>query len=115
MAPAADGLARHLAGVALRDPAVPVWTSVDARPVRDAADVRALLVRQLTAPVGWEETAREVTTGAALALEVGPGKVLTGLLRRIRPEVGAVAIGEPDDVEAARAALAGVAAHEGAA
>src|SRR5262249_19190356 len=87
MAPAAAGLARHLDGVAFTDPALRVWTSVEARPVRDAADARALLVRQVTAPVRWEETARGVADGAALAFEVGPGKVLTGLLRRIRPEV----------------------------
>ena len=106
MAPAAEGLAAHLAGVTLHDPATPVWTSVEARPVRDAADVRALLVRQLTAPVRWEETVRALPD-ATLAVEVGPGKVLTGLFRRIRPGTVAVTFGGPDELAAVHAALAG--------
>jgi [acyl-carrier-protein] S-malonyltransferase len=115
MAPAAEGLARHLGGIVLREPEVPVWTSVEARPVHAAAELRDLLVRQLTAPVRWEETARGLTVGAALALEVGPGRVLTGLLRRIRPEVATLGFGEPADVAAARVALHDVAARGSAA
>jgi [acyl-carrier-protein] S-malonyltransferase len=86
MAPAAAGLERWLSGVALAPPGLPVWTSVEARPIRDADDVRRLLVRQVTAPVRWEDTVRGIAgTGATLALEVGPGRTLTGLLRRVAP------------------------------
>lgn len=115
MAPAADGLARHLDGVDFRAPAVPVWTSVEARRVGGAHEIRDLLVRQVTAPVRWEDTVRGITADATLAVEVGPGKVLTGLLRRIRPEVDGVTFAGPDDVAPVRAALAARVAREGAA
>jgi [acyl-carrier-protein] S-malonyltransferase len=107
MAPAADGLARVLDGAAIRDPAIPVVTSVEARPVRGAADVRALLVAQLTAPVRWEATIDALDAYApGLALEPGPGNVLTALLKRLRPAVPCIAVGDPAGVEAARGALA---------
>jgi [acyl-carrier-protein] S-malonyltransferase len=106
MAPAATGLARVLAGVRFATPRVPVWTSVDARPVRGAAELPELLVRQLTAPVRWEETVRAVAgLGATVALEVGPGRVLTGLLRRTVPGLAAVPTGDPDGVARARERL----------
>ena len=107
MAPAAEGLARVLDGATIRDPAVPVVTSVEARPVRGAADVRALLVAQLTAPVRWEATIDALDAYApALALEPGPGAVLTGLLKRLRPALPCIAVGDPAGVDAARGALA---------
>jgi [acyl-carrier-protein] S-malonyltransferase len=108
MAPAAAGLARWLEGVRFREPAVPVYTSVEARPVTGAAELRDLLVRQLTAPVRWEETVLAlVRAGARLALETGPGRVLVGLLRRIAPEVSGLAAGDRDGIARAREALAG--------
>ena len=107
MAPAAEGLARHLRAVTFRDPALPVLTSVEARRVRDAADAHELLVRQVTAPVRWEETMRALaTTGAGLALEVGPGRVLCGLLRRSVPGLKGMAAGDVDGIRRAREALA---------
>jgi [acyl-carrier-protein] S-malonyltransferase len=107
MAPAAAGLASYLANVSFRDPAVPVWTSVEARPVVGAAELRDLLVRQVTAPVRWEATVRGVAAlGATAALEVGPGRVLVGLLRRIVPGLPAIAVGDVEGVERARGALA---------
>jgi [acyl-carrier-protein] S-malonyltransferase len=106
MEPAAAGLARHLAGVAFRDPALPVWTSVEARPVRGAAELPGLLARQVTAPVRWEETVRGVAgLGATVALEVGPGRVLTALLKRIAPNVRGVPAGDPEGLARAREAL----------
>jgi [acyl-carrier-protein] S-malonyltransferase len=107
MAPAAAGLASYLANVTFRDPAVPVWTSVEARPVVGAAELRDLLVRQVTAPVRWEATVRGVAAlGAAAALEVGPGRVLVGLLRRIVPGLPGIPVGDVEGVERARGALA---------
>jgi [acyl-carrier-protein] S-malonyltransferase len=65
--------------------------------------VRTLLVRQLTAPVRWEATVRGVADGgASLALEVGPGRVLTGLLRRVAPSVVGVPAGDAEGIRHAR-------------
>lgn len=107
MEPAATGLAAWLGGVTLAAPQRPVLTSVEARPVRDADDVRALLVRQVTAPVRWEDTARVLTgDGATVAIEVGPGKVLSGLMRRITPGLPSVPAGDPAGIARAKEALA---------
>jgi len=97
MAPAADGLARHLENVTVNDPTIPIVTSVDARAVRDAADVRELLVRQVTAPVRWEDAARAlVALGPTVAIETGPGRILAGLMKRIAPELPVVVAFEID-------------------
>jgi [acyl-carrier-protein] S-malonyltransferase len=107
MAPAADGVARFLGSVHLRAPRVPVVTSVDARPIRTADEIPDLLVRQLTAPVRWEETVRCLAgLGATLALETGPGRVLSGLARRIAPSLTAVPAGDVAGIARAREALA---------
>jgi len=107
MEPAAAGLARHLAGVRFRDPAIPVVTSVEARPVRSAAEIAGLLVRQVTAAVRWEETVGVLAgLGATLALETGPGRVLAGLVTRIAPEVAALPAGDVDALTHAREVLA---------
>jgi [acyl-carrier-protein] S-malonyltransferase len=107
MEPAAVGLARHLEAVAFREPAVPVWTSVEARPVTGAAELPALLVHQVTLPVRWEETMRSLATlDPSLVLEVGPGRVLAGLLRRIAPSLRVLPAGDADAIAKAREALA---------
>lgn len=104
MAPAAAGLERWLGGVRCAAPSTPVWTTVEARPVRDAAEIPGLLVRQLTEPVQWEATARGlVGLGPTLVCEVGPGRVLTKLLDRMGLEVRGAAVGDPADVERLRA------------
>src|SRR5262245_38207453 len=106
MAPAADGVARFLTNVALHDPQLPVVTSVAARPVRDRADVAALLVEQVTAPVRWEETMAALRAfQPSRALEVGPGRVLTGLARRLWPELPCQSVGDAAGVAKATEAL----------
>ena len=106
MEPAAAGLARHLAGVRFGVPAVPVFTSVEARRVAATEDISGLLVRQVTLPVRWEETVRAMLPlEPTLALEVGPGRVLTGLLRRIAPAVAGVPAGDVDGIAKARELL----------
>jgi [acyl-carrier-protein] S-malonyltransferase len=106
MAPAAAGLARHLAGVRFATPRVPVWTSVEARPVAGAAELPVLLVRQLTRPVRWEETVVGMAAlGATVALETGPGRVLGGLFRRTVPDIPVVAAGDLAGVARARELL----------
>jgi [acyl-carrier-protein] S-malonyltransferase len=103
MAPAAAGLERWLARVPLAPPRMPVWTSVEARPIRDPEDARALLVRQVTLPVRWEETVRGIADlRPAIALEVGPGRVLTGLLRRVAPAVEGLPAGDAEALRRAR-------------
>jgi len=86
MESAREGLRRALAETPIRDAAIPVYATVTAAPVRTADEIRSLLERQITSPVRWEETVRAmVRDGAAAFHEVGPGKVLQGLIRRIDP------------------------------
>jgi [acyl-carrier-protein] S-malonyltransferase len=107
MAPAAAGLARHLEGVAFSAPRVPVWTSVEARPVSGAAELPDLLVRQVTSPVRWEETVLGMAgIGATVALETGPGRVLTGLLKRTVATLPCVPAGDLAGIEKAREMMA---------
>lgn len=83
MRPAAERLAAALEAVPIRDPEVPVITNVTAEPVRQAAEIRRLLVEQVTRPVQWTQSVRRmVQEGVDTFLEVGPGKVLSGLIRR---------------------------------
>jgi [acyl-carrier-protein] S-malonyltransferase len=106
MRPAADGLAAFLEQVTFRDPRIPVVTSVEGRPVRDAEDAAALLVTQVTAPVRWAETMAAVRSFTPpLALEVGPGRVLTGLARRLSPGLPCHPVGDRTAVDRAVQAL----------
>lgn len=88
MKPADNRLAEALAGVPMSPPRVPVWSNVDARPHDDPEEIRALLVRQVVQPVLWEDTMRGMlAAGAGRFYEIGPGKVLKGLLKRIDRKV----------------------------
>jgi [acyl-carrier-protein] S-malonyltransferase len=81
---AEEGLRTRLAGIGFGDPAFPVVSNVTASPVTDADEARRLLVEQLTAPVRWTESVRTMLQmGAERFLEIGPGKVLSGMLKRI--------------------------------
>lgn len=106
MAPAQAGLAAALATAALAEPLVPVIANASALPVRTAAEARTLLVDQLTAPVRFVES---VQTAAALVpnarwIEIGPGSVLAGLVKKSIPGVSVTSLGTADDVEAFLAA-----------
>jgi [acyl-carrier-protein] S-malonyltransferase len=95
------GLEAQLAGVPLAPPGFPVISNVTAQPVTDAAVARRLLVGQLTSPVRWTASMRTMLAGGASRfLELGPGNVLSGLLRRIERGVDVSALGEPDQVGA---------------
>jgi [acyl-carrier-protein] S-malonyltransferase len=84
MKPADERLAEALASVELRSPRVPVWSNVDARPHTDPTEIRNLLVRQVLQPVRWEETVRQLlSNGVEQFYEIGPGRVLAGLLKRV--------------------------------
>jgi [acyl-carrier-protein] S-malonyltransferase len=84
MQPAADHLRAVLAPLAVREPSFPVISNVAARPYRNAEEIKDLLVRQVVSPVRWEECVQQVAVlGYREAIEVGPGRVLSGLVKRI--------------------------------
>lgn len=105
--PAVERFAARLEATALATPRFTYVSAVDAQPHADPAEIRALLGRQLACPVRWHETVRTLLTRkVGLLLECGPGKVLTGLNRRIerRPEVQCLPMEDAASIEAARAA-----------
>lgn len=106
MKPAEERLASDLANVVLQDPRVTVYANVDARPVTDAARAKATLLEQVSRPVRFiDEIQRMVDDGVTLFVEVGPGKVLTGLVARITDRAKAISVQTPADFEAARVAI----------
>jgi len=101
MAPALDGLREALGSADFADPAFPVIANASGMPVRTGVDAKRLLADQLTAPVRWVacmRTAAEMAPDATF-VEVGPGNVLSGLLKRIVPRARAVTLGTADEVE----------------
>ncbi|NQT11990.1 MAG: acyltransferase domain-containing protein, partial [Planctomycetes bacterium] len=84
MRPADERLAEALAGVPMSRPKIPVYSNVDAQVHEDPEEIRALLIRQVLQPVRWEESMRRMLSdGFDSFYEVGPGRTLRGLLRRI--------------------------------
>jgi len=107
MQPAADAMAEALAGVALKRPSVPVVANVTAAPESDPDALRRHLVEQVTGTVRWRETiAFMAADGIGRVYEIGAGKVLSGLARRISRDLDARAVGAPDDIEAAAPLMA---------
>jgi len=105
MQPAADVMAEALAKVSVKVPVVPVVANVLARPVSDPAEIVRCLVEQVTGTVRWRESVLFMAqTGVTSFYEVGSGKVLTGLIKRIAETATASAIGTPDDVTRFKAA-----------
>lgn len=101
MAPAADQLRVALERAPFREPAFPVIANATAEPVREAARARRLLADQLTAPVRWVacmQRAAELAGAGARFVEIGPGNVLAGLLKRIVPGANVVSLGTADEV-----------------
>lgn len=106
MAPAAEAMREALAGVKKSDPIVPLIANVRAAPVTDAGEIAALLVEQVTGQVRWRETVEWFAANNVTTLyELGTGKVLTGLARRIDKTVNGIAVNTPADIDAAVAAL----------
>jgi [acyl-carrier-protein] S-malonyltransferase len=106
MAPAAEEMAAALAEVAIRAPAVPVVANVVAEGVTEPARIRALLVEQITHSVRWRESvAWMAAQGAAEFWEIGAGKALSGMVRRIAKDAETRAVLSPDDVAAAAQGL----------
>jgi [acyl-carrier-protein] S-malonyltransferase len=100
MAPAADAMAEALATAAITAPLVPVVANVSAAKATDPAAIRTLLVEQVTGLVRWRESVQAmVTMGVDTFIEIGAGRVLAGLVRRIAPEATTRSIGTPAEIE----------------
>lgn len=100
MGPAAERLRKALDGVQLKDLQIPVITNVEAEPNTSGERAKELLVRQLSSPVLWEDSVRRmVALGVDTFLELGPGKVLSGLIKRTVPDVRVFNVESPGDLE----------------
>ena len=100
MAPARAGMEPLLAAVPLRDPRIPVVCNVDARPLERAADVRDALLRQIDQPVRWVESVECMRheLGVASFVEVGPGRALAGMIKRIVADASITSVSDPASV-----------------
>ena len=108
MAPAADAMEEALADVKKTAPVVPVIANVRAAPVSDPEEIAKLLVEQVTGRVRWRETIGWFAeNGIETLYEIGAGKVLSGLARRIDRSLNAVAVGGPDDIDGVLKAIKG--------
>lgn len=108
MQPAADAMAEALAGVTMHNPAVPLVANVTAATVTDAATIRDLLVKQVTGTVRWRESVLFMkANGVDTLVELGTGKVLSSMAKRIDKDMAGTAINSPADIEAFLKALEG--------
>jgi [acyl-carrier-protein] S-malonyltransferase len=102
MKPAAERLSEKLATIAITPPAIPVLHNASVEIADDVAMIRQLLTAQLYSPVRWVETVTQMAAeGASLILEAGPGKVLTGLTKRIDRNLDSVAVFSPETLNKA--------------
>ncbi len=107
MQPARDRLRKALAEVEIRAPSVPVVANVDARPRSDADEWRMLLAQQLTSPVLWRASLHALAdAGVTTFVELGPGKVLTGMTKRTHRGATSMSVGAPAEIDALMEALA---------
>ena len=107
MGPAAEKMREALAAVALKPPSVPLVANVLAMPLTDPEEIRRRLVEQVTGMVRWRESVTWLgASGVTLFVEIGAGKVLSGLAKRIVEGAETLAVGSPDDVGPAVARLA---------
>lgn len=101
MQPAADAMAAALSEVEMKSPVVPLVANVLAAPIADAGEIRQRLIEQVTGVVRWTESVTWLAGqgGVTNLVEIGAGKVLTGLAKRIAPDVAAQAVGAPADID----------------
>jgi len=101
MAPAADAMATALAGVTMHPPSLPVFCNVTAEQETDPSVLRENLITQVTGLVRWRETLTNMAkSGIGRFVEIGTGKVLTGLVKRTLPDVEALNVETPEDIDA---------------
>ena len=99
MKPAEERLAPELRSLPTAEPRVPIVANVDAEPKRTAVDAIEALVRQVSSPVRWEDVVRRLAReGVTKYIEIGPGNVLSGMVRRLHREATVVNVGRPDDL-----------------
>jgi [acyl-carrier-protein] S-malonyltransferase len=109
MQPAADAMEQALGEVEIKQPAVPLIANVVAGEITEPDEIRKCLVEQVTGVVRWRESVMYMANAGVTTLyEIGAGRVLTGLARRIERSLGATSAGTPEEVEAAAQALASV-------
>lgn len=107
MQPAAEAMAEALAGVTIKAPAAPLVANVLASPITDPDEIRRRLVEQVTGTVRWRESvAFMASQGVNQFLEIGAGKVLSGLVKRIADGATGISVGGPNDIASAKDALA---------
>ena len=108
MQPAADAMADRLQEVSIHTPACPVWGNASATAEQDVTKIRAALVSQLVSPVRWTETVQKLAgSGIAQAVEMGPGKVLSGLVKRIDRTLSVGVSVNPEQLETSLSMIAG--------
>ena len=108
MRKAADRLAKDLAAISWSDLLMPLINNAEAKQIVNAADIQPSLVRQLPSSVLWEDSVKAMAAmGVKTFVEVGPGAVLTGLIRRILPDAVTMNVNDPKSLDATRAALGG--------
>jgi [acyl-carrier-protein] S-malonyltransferase len=107
MQPAADAMAKALAEVTIRQPVSPLVSNVLAAPITDPGEIRRRLIEQVTATVRWRESVAYMAShGVSRFFEIGAGKVLSGLVKRIADGAVGVSISGPNDIASAKQALA---------
>ena len=100
MQTAADRLAHDLAAISWSDLRMPLINNAEAKPIVNAGDIQASLVRQLPSSVLWEDSVRAMAVmGVKTFVEIGPGTVLTGLIRRIVPDAATMNVNDPKSLE----------------
>lgn len=108
MRKAADRLAKDLAAISWSDLLMPLINNAEAKQIVNAAEIQPSLVRQLPSSVLWEDSVKAMAAmGVKTFVEVGPGAVLTGLIRRILPDAVTLNVNDPKSLDATRAALGG--------
>jgi len=106
MRPAEERLAPELRAIPANAPGIPVVANVDAEPKRTAADAIEALVRQVSSPVRWEDVVKRlVAEGVTTCIELGPGNVLAGLIKKIDRSVKVFSVERPDDLAVLEAGL----------
>jgi [acyl-carrier-protein] S-malonyltransferase len=100
MQPAVEGMTKYLGATKFNNPSIPVIGNVTALPLTTTEEVKTELKKQLTSPVQWQRTIEYMTQkGVSTFIEIGPGKVLTGLIRRINKEVKTINIGDLETIK----------------
>lgn len=103
MRPAAEMLAKELGGIKIKMLEIPVITNVEARPLKAAELVKVMLEKQLYSPVRWVESVQRMKQdGVETIIEVGPGRVLTGLVKRIDSGIKTMNVEKPEDIKQLR-------------